>query len=119
MPDGCEVHVLAGPADDAPAALAALADASARAAEPRRRQPLAPPELPTGPLTAEAVCAALGALLPEGAIVSDEGNTSGLFAAGVTAGAPPPRLARASPAARSARACRSRSAPRSRAPTAR
>ena len=28
-------------------------------------------------------------LLPEGAIVSDEGNTSGLFAAGATAGAPP------------------------------
>ena len=47
------------------------------------------PELRTGPLTAEAVCAALGALLPEGAIVSDEGNTSGLFAAGFTAGAPP------------------------------
>ena len=32
---------------------------------------------------------ALGALLPEGAIVSDEGNTSGLFAPGATAGAPP------------------------------
>ncbi len=47
------------------------------------------PELPTGALTAETVCAALGALLPEGAIVSDEGNTSGLFAAGTTAGAPP------------------------------
>ena len=31
------------------------------------------------------VCQALGALLPEGAIVSDEGNTSGLFAAGHTA----------------------------------
>src|SRR5207245_2138446 len=29
------------------------------------------------------------AALPEGAIVSDEGNTSGLFAAGATAGAPP------------------------------
>jgi acetolactate synthase-1/2/3 large subunit len=35
------------------------------------------------------MCAALGALLPEHAIVSDEGNTSGLFAAGATAGAPP------------------------------
>ena len=57
--------------------------------EPAARQPLARPELRTGPLTAEAVCAALGALLPEGAIVSDEGNTSGLFAAGFTAGAPP------------------------------
>ena len=88
-PDGCEVHTLAGPADDA---LAALAGARRRAGRDRSaaaRQPLARPELPTGPLTAQAVCAALGALLPEGAIVSDEGNTSGLFAAGATAGAPP------------------------------
>ena len=88
-PDGCEVHTLAGPSDDAPAALAALADALGAAAEPAARQPLARPELHTGPLTAEAVCAALGALLPEGAIVSDEGNTSGLFAAGFTTGARP------------------------------
>ena len=43
----------------------------------------------------------------------------GLFVAGATAGAPPPRLAHASPAAPSARACRSRSAPRSRARTGR
>jgi acetolactate synthase-1/2/3 large subunit len=88
-PDGCEIHTLAGPSDDAPAALAALADllgASAASAEP---QQLARPELPTGALTAQSVCATLGALLPEGAIVSDEGNTSGLFAAGATAGAPP------------------------------
>jgi acetolactate synthase I/II/III large subunit len=34
------------------------------------------------------VCTVLGALMPENAIVSDEGNTSGLFAAGLTAGAP-------------------------------
>jgi acetolactate synthase-1/2/3 large subunit len=33
--------------------------------------------------------AAIGALLPEGAIVSDEGNTSSIFAGGPTAGAPP------------------------------
>ncbi|MDQ1510164.1 MAG: acetolactate synthase large subunit [Actinomycetota bacterium] len=87
-PEGCEIHTLAGPADDAPSALAALADALG-ASEPAARQQLAPPDLPSGPLTAQAVCAALGALLPEGAIVSDEGNTSGLFAAGATAGAPP------------------------------
>jgi acetolactate synthase-1/2/3 large subunit len=87
-PEGCEIHTLAGPTDDTPAALAALADALG-ATRPAARQELAPPELPTGPLTAQTVCAALGALLPEGAIVSDEGNTSGLFAAGATAGAPP------------------------------
>ncbi|MGA8460845.1 MAG: thiamine pyrophosphate-dependent enzyme, partial [Streptosporangiaceae bacterium] len=35
------------------------------------------------------VAAAVGALLPEGAIVSDEANTSGLWLPGATAGAPP------------------------------
>ena len=33
--------------------------------------------------------AVIGALLPEGAIVSDEANTSGIFLPGATAGAPP------------------------------
>jgi acetolactate synthase I/II/III large subunit len=89
VPDGCEVHTLAGPADDALAGLTALADAVGATTQSAARQPAARPELPTGPLTADAVCAALGALLPEGAIVSDEGNTSGLFAPGRTAGAPP------------------------------
>jgi acetolactate synthase-1/2/3 large subunit len=35
------------------------------------------------------MAAAVGALLPEDAIVADEGNTTGLFVAGMTAGAPP------------------------------
>ena len=87
-PDGCEVHTLAGASDDAQAAVAALVDALGATA-PAERQPLTQPELPTGALTAQTMCAALGALLPEGAIVSDEGNTTGLFAAGATAGAPP------------------------------
>jgi acetolactate synthase-1/2/3 large subunit len=88
-PDGCEIHTLAGPSDDAPAALAALADVLGAGNDAADRQPLARPPLQTGALTAQSVCAALGALLPEGAIVSDEGNTSGLFAAGSTTGAPP------------------------------
>jgi acetolactate synthase I/II/III large subunit len=87
-PEGCEVHTLAAPSDDALASLEALADALGVNASGVERQQLARPELPAGPLTAQTVCAALGALLPEGAIVSDEGNTSGLFAAGATAGAP-------------------------------
>jgi acetolactate synthase-1/2/3 large subunit len=88
-PDGCEIHTLAGSSDDAPGALAALADAMGAVAASAERQPLARAELPTGALTAQSVCATMGALLPEGAIVSDEGNTSGLFAAGATAGSPP------------------------------
>ena len=47
------------------------------------------PQRPSGALNAETVCQALGALLPEGAIISDEGNTStALFGPMFTAGAP-------------------------------
>jgi len=88
VPDGCTVHVLAAPDGDPAGALAALAAAVDAPADGATLQAAVRPELPTGPLTADAVCQALGALLPEGAIVSDEGNTSGLFAAGHTAGAP-------------------------------
>jgi acetolactate synthase-1/2/3 large subunit len=35
------------------------------------------------------LAAAIGAVLPENAVMVDEGNTSGLFVAGATAGAPP------------------------------
>jgi acetolactate synthase-1/2/3 large subunit len=88
VPDGCEVHVLATDDQDGIAALRALAEALGAPADAAVVQPASRPEPPTGPLTAEGVAAALGALLPEDAIVSDEGNTSGLFAAGLTAGAP-------------------------------
>jgi acetolactate synthase I/II/III large subunit len=91
VPDGCEVHVLAGPGDDATSALEALTDALG--AGPGSGVEQAPPgtqalERPTGPLTAQSVAAAIGALLPEGAIVSDESNTSGIFVAGASAGGP-------------------------------
>jgi acetolactate synthase I/II/III large subunit len=89
VPDGCRVHALAGPGHDPSGALEALAAAVGATPDAAPRQPVARPDVPTGTLTAEAACAAIGALLPEGAIVSDEGNTSGLFAAGFSAGAPP------------------------------
>src|ERR1019366_8049208 len=44
-------------------------------------------ERPTGDLGAGSVARAIGALLPEGAIVSDEANTSGTFLPLFTAGA--------------------------------
>lgn len=89
VPEGCEVHRWVEPADDLPAALAALA--AAVGAPPDVDPPLQPagrPERPTGELTADTVARAVGALLPEHAIVSDESNTSGLFAPGYTAGCP-------------------------------
>jgi acetolactate synthase-1/2/3 large subunit len=88
VPDGCQVHVLAEGADDAVAALEALAErvgASDRAAVP---EPASRPDRPTGSLTAETIAAGIGAVLPEGTIVADEGNTAGLFVSGMTAGAP-------------------------------
>jgi acetolactate synthase-1/2/3 large subunit len=88
VPDGCEVHVLAAPGDDVAGALAALADLVAPDAKPAPQQPERP-ALPEGELTAQSAAAVIGALLPEGAIVSDEANTSGLWLPGATAGAPP------------------------------
>jgi acetolactate synthase I/II/III large subunit len=87
VPEGCEVHELASGADDAVAALAHLADLTGAGDSPTR-QPAQRPERPTGDLTAEKVAHTLGALLPEHASVSDEANTSGLWAAPATAGAP-------------------------------
>jgi acetolactate synthase-1/2/3 large subunit len=88
VPDGCTVHVLAAPGDDATAALQALADELGAAPDAATLAPAFRPERPTGGLNAETFAAAVGALLPEGAIVADEGNTGGLFVSGFTAGAP-------------------------------
>jgi acetolactate synthase I/II/III large subunit len=87
VPDGCEVRVLATGADDAVGALEHLADLVGNA-DPTL-QPAQRPARPTGDLTGEAVADAIGALLPEDAIVSDEANTAGLWVAAATAGAPP------------------------------
>jgi acetolactate synthase-1/2/3 large subunit len=88
VPDGCEVHDLVPLGFDAATALEELAVVLGAPAGGAVRVPAARPERPSGPLNAETVANAIGALLPEGAIVSDEGNTAGLFVAGATAGAP-------------------------------
>jgi acetolactate synthase I/II/III large subunit len=88
VPDGCEVHELARPADDALGSLEALVDAvGARDARPVLQE-RSRPGRPTGPLTADKVCQAIAAALPENAIVSDEAQTSGVTLAAHTAGAP-------------------------------
>lgn len=86
VPDGCQVHVLAGHAGAADA-LSALADVVA----PDTAAPVAAlsrPQLQTGALTAVSAADVIGALLPERAIVVDESNTSSLPLAAATAGAP-------------------------------
>ncbi len=89
VPEGCTVHPVAGPADDVVAAVAALSELLGVPVGAAPRQEAHVPELPSGVLTAQTVCQALGALLPEHAIVSDEGNTAGVFAPGATAGSSP------------------------------
>ena len=88
VPPGCIVHTLVRPGEDAPAALEALAEALG-AGGPGAVAAAARPDPPRGALTAETVAAAIGAVLPEHAIVVDEGIMSGLFVAGATAGAAP------------------------------
>jgi acetolactate synthase I/II/III large subunit len=88
VPAGCQVQVLAEPGEDVPAALAALADLVAPGAVPAPQQPARPP-VPDGELTAQSAAAVIGALLPAGAVVCDEANTSGVWLHGATAGAPP------------------------------
>jgi acetolactate synthase-1/2/3 large subunit len=88
VPGRCDVHELAAPTDDALASLESLAEAVGATGAEAPRQPAARSSPPSGPLTADGVCQALGAVLPEGAIVSDEALTSGVTLAAHTAGAP-------------------------------
>ncbi|MCP5058000.1 MAG: acetolactate synthase large subunit [bacterium] len=86
---GCEVHTLAAGGDDAAAALEALAEAVGAPARCPTLAPVGRPERPTGDLHPDTIGQALGALLPENAIVSDESTTSGLSLGHHTAGCPP------------------------------
>ena len=86
VPAGCDVHTLAEPGQ-ATATLTALADDIAADAAPAVA-PLRRPPLPTGALTGQTIAEAVGALLPERAIVVDESNTAGLTLPAATAGAP-------------------------------
>jgi acetolactate synthase-1/2/3 large subunit len=86
-PDAAARIELAGPGHDAAAALTALADAlgapaSAAATPAARATP------PTGELSVGSFGQAIAALQPEGAIVVDEGATSGLAYFAFAAGAP-------------------------------
>jgi acetolactate synthase I/II/III large subunit len=86
VPAGCDVHTLAEPGQ-ATAALTALADDIASDSAPAIAAVHRPP-LPTGALTGQTIAEAVGALLPEHAIVVDESNTAGLTLPAATAGAP-------------------------------
>jgi acetolactate synthase I/II/III large subunit len=80
-PESAETHVLADAAHDVVGALEALADLVAPGYGPVPREPYGREtpghEEPSGPLTSRNWAGVIGALLPEGAIVSDESVMSG------------------------------------------
>lgn len=88
VPEGCTVHTLAAPDQDAAASLAKLAQALGASGVQPPLQPAQRPDRPLGRLTAPKVCKAVGHLLPENAILIDEAITSGLMLNVMTAGAP-------------------------------
>jgi acetolactate synthase I/II/III large subunit len=78
-PKGCELVRLAAPEEDVEAALEALADAlDAPLAGPGPAPSPSSPQMPDGKLTPDAVGKVLALLQPEGAIVVDESNTTGI-----------------------------------------
>ncbi|MFW6428498.1 MAG: acetolactate synthase large subunit [Desulfosalsimonas sp.] len=89
LPVGCEIKTLASPADDAAGALFALEDALGAGGEDFAAKSPQRPDPPEGSLTPETAGMAIGALLPENAIISDESGTSGAHAYRYTSGAPP------------------------------
>jgi len=87
VPEGCTVHALATPTEDALGGLQRLAARlGVDAAAPVLQAPVRT-ERPRGKLTAEKVCKAVGHLLPERAIIVDEAQTSGVMLPHYTRGA--------------------------------
>jgi acetolactate synthase I/II/III large subunit len=88
VPEHCEVHNLVVPEQDALKSLLALVTAVDASATKANLSEADRPKLPGGRLTAAKVCQAVGALLPENAIISDEAQTSGVMLPPFTANAP-------------------------------
>jgi len=88
VPEGCTVHELAGPSQDAVGGLLKLAQKLGADAVQPLLETATRPDRPKGKLTAEKVCKAVGHLLPERAIIVDEAQTSGVMLPHFTRGAP-------------------------------
>ena len=90
IPEGCQVHRLSEVHEDGVHALHWLCDAlGAGGLEPRLQAPSVPDVPAAAPLEVEAVSRAIGASIPENAIVIDEAITSGRGLHPLTVGAPP------------------------------
>ncbi|CAG0905991.1 unnamed protein product [Cyprideis torosa] len=88
VPENCKVHNLVEPHQDALKSLRALEASVGASDTPAKLQAAERPKLPSGKLNSEKVMQAIGALLPENAIISDEAQTSGVKLPAYTAGAP-------------------------------
>jgi acetolactate synthase I/II/III large subunit len=76
-PPGCALYTMASAEQDLLAALTALAEATGATGTEAHRQPRANVTSPTGELNAEAIGQTLCMLMPENAILVDEGATNG------------------------------------------
>ena len=85
----CEIFTLATSSEDCVGALNALAAAVLANHVPPTTERAQRPSVPNGPITLPGLAAAVGALLPEQAIVVDESMTSGRGLMAATKGAPP------------------------------
>jgi len=86
---GCDIHTLSRAGEDSVAALELLSEALDASETPALVASAKRPALPTGEITLPGLSAAVGALLPENAIVVDESMTSGRGMMESTQGAPP------------------------------
>ena len=88
-PSNCEIHTLASAGEDYRGALEALEDALSSEGTSALAEKAERPALPSGAITLPGLAAAVGALLPENAIVVDESMTTGRGMMVATRGAPP------------------------------
>lgn len=88
VPKKCKVLNLVKEDENAVGSIEALMEAVGAQLTAPKLQALDRPKLPVGKLNASKVCEALGALMPENAIISDEAQTSGLKLPSFTAGSP-------------------------------
>jgi acetolactate synthase-1/2/3 large subunit len=88
VPSKCSLHELVKQDQDALKSIMALVEAVGASDTMPKLQEAKRPNLASGKLNAEKIMQAVGALLPENAIISDEAQTSGLKLPSCTAGSP-------------------------------
>jgi acetolactate synthase-1/2/3 large subunit len=89
LPEGCRILHLAHPHEDGPSALAALAEAVQAPESGLAPAVLSRPDMPSGRFNHFTIGQIIARRLPEGAIISDEGATSGGGTLAATITGPP------------------------------